>query len=76
MLQPTVEVSFTSATLTPDAKFIMLGLKNGKILVFDCDNGERISKYEAHSTECTSIEFSPTHIFFVSGSETLIFWGP
>lgn len=70
------EINPRSPIFTPDGKFLLVGLVNGKIVVYDTENGERISKYEGHSQQCQMIAFSPTHVFFVTGSDTLIFWGP
>lgn len=72
----TNEINPSSLTLTPDAKFLLFGLMSGRIVVYDTENGERISKYEGHSQMCQQIAFSPSHVFFVTASDTLIFWGP
>ena len=70
------EISAPAAAFTPDGRFLMLGLTTGQILVFDSESGERIAKYEGHSQQCQSILFSPSHVFFVTCSDSLIFWGP
>lgn len=62
--------------MTPDSKFILAGMASGLIFAFDSVSGEKIAKYEAHSHEVTSLSFSPTHVFFVSASDSLTFWGP
>ena len=62
--------------MTADSKFILAGLSSGQILAYDSVSGEKISKYEGHSHEVTSMAFSPTHVFFVSASDSLTFWGP
>ena len=62
--------------MTADSKFILAGLSSGQLLAYDTVSGERISKYEGHSHEVTLILFSPTHVFFISASDSLTFWGP
>lgn len=64
------------ASFTPDSRYVLSGSEDGRVLIWDVENGTLVSSHEAHIMPSAVLKFSPDSALFVSGCKNLIFWLP
>ena len=62
--------------MTPDAQFLLTGSFDGSVVIYEVEGAEKIATYTGHHKPCSTVQFSPNHVMFVSVAESIIFWAP
>ena len=64
-------------TFTPDSQFLLVGGGDGRIHVFQCASGMRITHLDGpHPTACRTLAFNPKYMMLASACKITAFWTP
>lgn len=55
-----------TATFVPGDRHLIVGLKNGKMLIIDIASGDVLEEVEAHSKELSSVTLYPDMVRIIS----------
>jgi len=64
------------ADISPDSKYIVSGSENGKIFIWNVNDGEVVTTLNCHPQSTTFVKFSPKHCLLASSCKNLVLWHP
>ncbi|XP_044539876.1 WD repeat-containing protein 82-like [Gracilinanus agilis] len=65
------------AAFTPDSQFVMIGSEDGKIHIWNGENGDKVAVLDAkHTGPITCLQFNPNFMTFASACSNMSFWLP
>ncbi|EDQ89552.1 uncharacterized protein MONBRDRAFT_8091 [Monosiga brevicollis MX1] len=64
------------ASWSPDGRYAAVGSKEGKVIMWDAENSNRVAMLAGHHNPVSSVKFNPKYALLASACSTLALWLP